>query len=53
MSLSDAGMRRRQTKMLYPNHRPTPLAHRSCGPSNRSNRWLGGASDHAVDNIEK
>jgi hypothetical protein len=24
MKLSDAGLRRRQTKLIYPNHRPTP-----------------------------
>jgi len=30
--LSDAGLRRRQTKLIYPNHRPHSLAHRRCDP---------------------
>ena len=32
MRLSDAGLDQRQTKALYPNHRPPSSAHRSCAP---------------------
>src|ERR1700678_3159455 len=32
MRLSDAGLRRRQTKALYPNHRPYSSAHRRRAP---------------------
>jgi hypothetical protein len=40
MRLSDAGLRRRQTKLIYPNHRPHSVAHRRRDPRDRSNRLL-------------
>jgi hypothetical protein len=33
MRLSDARLRRRPTKLFYPNHQPLSLAHRRCKPS--------------------
>jgi len=47
MRLSDAGLRRRATKLIYPNHRLPP------GPNeddtrDRSNRLLGGAHEGAT-----
>ena len=40
MRLSDAGLRQRQTKALYPNHRPPPWPNEDA-PRDRSNRLLG------------
>jgi hypothetical protein len=37
MKLSDAGLRRRQTKLIYPNHRPTPWLTKDA-TRNRSNQ---------------
>ena len=39
MRLSDAGLRQRQTKTLYPNHRPPPWLIEDA-PRDRSNRLL-------------
>jgi len=39
MRLSDAGLRRRQPKPVYPNHRPPPWLTED-GPRDRSNRLL-------------
>jgi hypothetical protein len=49
MRLSDAGLRRRQTKLLYPNHRPPPwltedAAPRSLEPIVRSHAVLSQGS---------
>ena len=53
MRLSDAGLRRRQTKLLYPNHRPL-LGLPKLRPRDRSSRLLGittevGPTRHAVN----
>jgi hypothetical protein len=40
MRLSDSGLRRRKTKLLYPNHR-LPLGSSKTRPRDRSNRLLG------------
>jgi hypothetical protein len=40
MRLSDAGLRQRQTKALYPNHRLPPWLTEDA-PRDRSNRLLG------------
>jgi hypothetical protein len=40
MRLSDAGLRRRQTKLIYPNHRLPPWLTESAHTRDRSNRWL-------------
>jgi len=42
MRLSDAGLRRRQTKMLYPNHRLPPWITEDA-TRDRSNRLLDAA----------
>jgi len=39
MRLSDAGLRRRQTKLIYLNHRPPPWLTEDA-TRDRSNRWL-------------
>src|SRR3984885_12383170 len=39
MRLSDAGLRRRNTKLIYPNHRPPPWLTEDA-PRDRSNRLL-------------
>jgi len=39
MRLSDAGLSRRQTKLIYPNYRPPPWLIEDA-PRDRSNRWL-------------
>jgi hypothetical protein len=39
MRLSGAGLRRRQTKLIYPNHRLPPWLPKT-RPRDRSNRWL-------------
>jgi hypothetical protein len=41
MRLSDAGVRRRPTKLIYLNHRPPPWLTEHA-PRDRSNRWLDG-----------
>jgi hypothetical protein len=46
MRLSDAGMRRRQTELLYPNHRLTPWLTEDLCSRDRSNRLLGGTNEH-------
>ena len=38
--LSDAGMRQRPTKLIYPDYRLPSLAHRRHYPRDRSNRLL-------------
>jgi hypothetical protein len=43
MRLSDAGLRQRQTKPLYPNHRPPPWLTEDA-PRDRSNRLLDDGS---------
>jgi hypothetical protein len=40
MRLSDARLRRRQTKLLYPNHRSPPWLTEAATPGDRSNRSL-------------
>src|ERR1700733_4369707 len=40
MRLSDAGLRRRQTEPLYPDHRPSPWPDQNCFPRDRSSRLL-------------
>jgi hypothetical protein len=40
MRLSDAGLRQRQTKLIYPNHRPPPWLIEDAA-RDRSNRLLG------------
>ena len=45
MRLSDARLRRRQTKPVYPNHRPPPWLTEVASPRDRSNRLLGGCTD--------
>jgi hypothetical protein len=40
MRLSDAGLRRRQSKLLYPNHRLPPWLTEDAITRDRSNRWL-------------
>src|SRR6266700_2375112 len=40
MRLSDAGLRCRPTKLIYPHHRLPPW-HNEDAPRDRSNRWLG------------
>ena len=40
MRLSDAGLRRRQTKVLYPNHRFPPWLTEAATTRDRSNRLL-------------
>jgi hypothetical protein len=48
MRLSDAGLRRRPTKLIYPNHRPL-LGSPKTRPRDRSNRLLeADRSDHAL-----
>src|SRR5665213_44546 len=44
MRLSDAGLRRHPTKLLYPNHRPPPWLTEDASPRDRSNRLLGSSS---------
>jgi hypothetical protein len=44
MRLSDAGLRRRQSKILYLNHRPPLLGPPQTRPRDRSNRLLEGAA---------
>jgi hypothetical protein len=41
MRLSDAGLRQRKTKAVYPDHRPTPFPTEDA-TRDRSNRWLAG-----------
>src|ERR1700730_1594815 len=43
MRLSDAGLRRRKTKLIYPNHRHPPCPPKT-RPRDRSNRLLCGAN---------
>jgi hypothetical protein len=43
MRLSDAGLRQRQTKLIYPDHRPTPCLTEDV-PRDRSNRLLDDSS---------
>ena len=45
MRLSEAGLRRRRTKALYPNHRPSPWLNEDA-TRDRSNRLLEGAADY-------
>src|SRR5580658_4484940 len=40
MRLSDAGLRRRQPKLIYSNHRPSPWLNEDANPRDRSNRLL-------------
>jgi hypothetical protein len=40
MRLSDAGLRRRKMRLIYPDHRPSPCPNAD-GPRDRSNRLLG------------
>ena len=40
MRLSDAGLRQRPTKLLYPNHRPAPFLTEATTTRDRSNRLL-------------
>jgi hypothetical protein len=47
MRLSDAALRRRQTKALYPNHRLPPWFTEDA-TRDRSNRLLGGVQDGAT-----
>src|ERR1700679_416452 len=44
MRLSDAGVRRSRTKLIYPNHRPPPWLTEDASPRDRSNRLLGSSS---------
>jgi len=41
MSLSDAGLRRRPTKLIYPDHPPPPWLNEATTTRDRSNRLLG------------
>lgn len=50
MRLSDAGMRERQTKLIYPHHRPTPWPIRAAA-RDLSNRLLGRAAIRATSSI--
>ena len=47
MRLSDAGLRCRQTKLIYPNHRLPPWLTEGA-TRDRSNRLLGGVQDGAA-----
>src|ERR1700722_12114326 len=44
MRLSDAGLRRRPTKLIYPDHRPSPFPNGD-EPRDRSNRLLDASSN--------
>ena len=50
MRLSDAGMRRRQTELIYPNHRLPPWPNEDA-PRDRSNRLLGDGAGRALMQI--
>ena len=50
MRLSDAGLRRQQTKLIYPDHRPTPWLTEDA-TRDRSNRLLGVANRSGLINI--
>jgi len=41
MRLSGAGVRRHKSKLLYPDHRPSPWLNEDVTPRDRSNRLLG------------
>jgi hypothetical protein len=44
MRLSDAGLRQRKTKLIYPDHRLPPWLNEDA-PRDRSNRLLDGSAD--------
>jgi hypothetical protein len=48
MRLSNARLRRSQTKLIYPNHRPTSWLTEDAGPHDRSNRLLGENVTHPL-----
>jgi hypothetical protein len=48
MRLSDAGLHRRQTELIYLDHRPTPWLTEDT-PRDRSNRLLGVAANRRHD----
>jgi hypothetical protein len=48
MRLSDAGLRCRPTKLIYPNHRSPPWFTEDA-PRDRSNRLLGGLFINLLD----
>ena len=51
MRLSDAGFRRRRTKLIYPDHRPPPWLTEDA-PRDRSNRLLGaGPASHCQSKL--
>src|SRR5258707_12081068 len=50
MRLSDAGMRRHQAKLLYPNHRPSPCL-TEAGARDRSSRLLGTKMRPSIANL--
>jgi hypothetical protein len=49
MRLSDAGLRRRQTNLIYPDHRLPPWPNET-RPRDRSNRLLGAGASDTRDN---
>jgi len=46
MRLSDVGLRPRQTRLIYPDHRLTPFLPKDA-TRDRSNRWLGVKPHHS------
>jgi hypothetical protein len=52
MRLSDAGLRRRQTKLIDPDHRPPPSLTEDA-PRDRSNRLLDDRATSIEGNAER
>jgi hypothetical protein len=50
LRLSDAGLRRRQTKLIYSDHRSPPCLTEYATPCDRSNRLLGLGGNLPADN---